>query len=295
VASVKGFGPGKYEHCKVYENVAQCAGGAASTTGFEDGPPLVTGAQIGDSGTGLHLALGILAALFQRNSTGRGQQVLAPMQDAVLNLCRVKMRDQQRLERTGTMHEYPQYPDGKFGDAVPRAGNASGGGQPGSILKCKGWETDPNAYIYFITQAAVWPAVCKVIGEEGWINDEAYATPAARLLHLKPIFARIEQWTMTKTKFEAMDILNEYDIPCGPILSMKEIAADESLRETGTIVEVDHPVRGKYLTVGNPIKMSDSPTVVTRSPLLGEHTEEVLRQLGYGADELETLRAERVI
>jgi formyl-CoA transferase len=233
--------------------------------------------------------------LFQRNSTGRGQQVLAPMQDAVLNLCRVKMRDQQRLERTGTMHEYPQYPDGKFGDAVPRAGNASGGGQPGSILKCKGWETDPNAYIYFITQAAVWPAVCKVIGEEGWINDEAYATPAARLLHLKPIFARIEQWTMTKTKFEAMDILNEYDIPCGPILSMKEIAADESLRETGTIVEVDHPVRGKYLTVGNPIKMSDSPTVVTRSPLLGEHTEEVLRQLGYGADELETLRAERVI
>jgi formyl-CoA transferase len=295
VASVKGFGPGKYEHCKVYENVAQCAGGAASTTGFEDGPPLVTGAQIGDSGTGLHLALGILAALFQRNSTGRGQQVLAPMQDAVLNLCRVKMRDQQRLERTGTMHEYPQYPDGKFGDAVPRAGNASGGGQPGSILKCKGWETDPNAYIYFITQAAVWPAVCKVIGEEGWITDEAYATPAARLLHLKPIFARIEQWTMTKTKFEAMDILNEYDIPCGPILSMKEIAADESLRETGTIVEVDHPVRGKYLTVGNPIKMSDSPTVVTRSPLLGEHTEEVLRQLGYGADELETLRAERVI
>lgn len=296
VASVKGFGPGKYEHCKVYENVAQCAGGAASTTGFEDGPPLVTGAQIGDSGTGLHLALGILAALFQRNSTERGQQVLAPMQDAVLNLCCVKMRNQQRLERIGTMHEYPQYPDGKFGDAVPRAGNASGGGQPGAILKCKGWETDPNAYIYFITQVAVWPAVCKVvIGEEGWITDEAYATPAARLLHLKPIFARIEQWTMTKDKFNAMDILNEYDIPCGPILSMKEIAADESLRKTGTIVEVDHPVRGKYLTVGNPIKMSDSPTVVTRSPLLGEHTEEVLRQLGYGADDLATLRAERVI
>ncbi|MET3918086.1 formyl-CoA transferase [Variovorax sp. OAS795] len=295
VASVKGFGPGKYEHCKVYENVAQCAGGAASTTGFEDGPPVVTGAQIGDSGTGLHLALGIVAALYQRNSTGRGQQVLAPMQDAVLNLCRVKMRDQQRLERTGTMHEYPQYPDGKFGDAVPRAGNASGGGQPGSILKCKGWETDPNAYIYFITQGAVWPAVCKVIGEEGWITDEAYATPAARLLHLKPIFARIEQWTMTKDKFEAMDILNQYDIPCGPILSMKEIAADPSLRETGTIVEVDHPARGKYLTVGNPIKMSDSPTEVTRSPLLGEHTEEVLMQLGYTAGDVEALRAEGVI
>jgi formyl-CoA transferase len=295
VASVKGFGPGPYENLKVYENVAQCAGGSASTTGFDDGPPMVTGAQIGDSGTGLHLALGIVAALYQRNTTGRGQKVLAPMQDAVLNLCRVKLRDQQRLERTHTMHEYPQYPDGKFGDAVPRAGNASGGGQPGSVLKCKGWETDPNAYIYFITQEAVWPSVCKVIGEEDWITDEAYATPAARLLHLKPIFARIEQWTMTKTKFEAMDILNQYEIPCGPILSMGEISREPALRATGTIVEVDHPERGKYLTVGNPIKMSDSPTEVTRSPLLGEHTDEVLNQLGYSAQAIAQLRDERVI
>ena len=295
VASVKGFGPGKYEDCKVYENVAQCAGGSASTTGFDDGPPMVTGAQIGDSGTGLHLALGILAALLQRQHSGRGQKVLAPMQDAVLNLCRVKLRDQQRLERTHTLHEFPQYPDGKFGDAVPRAGNASGGGQPGSILKCKGWETDPNAYIYFITQGAVWPAVCQVIGEPDWIDDEAYATPQARLLHLKPIFARIEQWTMTKTKYEAMEILNKFDIPCGPILSMKEIAEDASLRASGTIVEIDHPVRGKYLTVGNPIKMSDSPTHVTRSPLLGEHTEEVLGQLGYTPSQISALREERVI
>jgi formyl-CoA transferase len=295
LASVKGFGPGEYQDCKVYENVAQCAGGAASTTGFDDGPPMVTGAQIGDSGTGLHLALGIVAALYQRHATGRGQRVLTPMQDAVLNLCRVKLRDQQRLERTGMLKEYPQYPDGQFGDAVPRAGNASGGGQPGSILKCKGWETDPNAYIYFITQGAVWPAVCKVIGEERWIDDDAYKTPAARLLHQKPIFARIEQWTMTKTKFEAMAILNEYDIPCGPILSMKEIAADPALRASGTIVEVDHPTRGRYTTVGNPIKMSDSPTDVTRAPLLGEHTEEVLAELGYSAGDLATLRAEKVI
>ncbi len=295
VASIKGFGPGQYAQCKVYENVAQCAGGAASTTGFDDGPPMVSGAQIGDSGTGLHLALGIVAALYQRNSTGRGQQVLAPMQDAVLNLCRVKLRDQQRLERTGTLHEYPQYPDSHFADAVPRAGNASGGGQPGSILKCKGWETDPNAYIYFITQAAVWPAVCKVIGEEGWITDDAYATPGARLLHLKPIFKRIEKWTMSLDKYAVMEILNKHDIPCGPILSMKEIAADESLRQTGTIVEVDHPKRGKYLSVGNPIKMSDSATVVTRSPLLGEHTDEVLTQLGFSAADLATLRADRVI
>jgi formyl-CoA transferase len=295
VASVKGFGPGPYEQCKVYENVAQCAGGAASTTGLDDGLPMVTGAQIGDSGTGLHLALGIVAALYQRNTTNRGQKVLAPMQDAVLNLCRVKLRDQQRLERTGVLQEYPQFPEIEFGEAVPRAGNSSGGGQPGSILKCKGWQKDPNAYIYFITQAGVWPAICQVIDEEDWITNPHYASPQARLPHLKMIFARIEEWTKTKTKFEAMDILNQYDIPCGPILSMKEIAEEPSLRATGTVVEVDHPTRGKYLTVGNPIKLSDSPTEVTRSPLLGEHTDEILAQLGFGPDYIAALRAEHVV
>jgi len=294
-ASVKGFGPGPYEECKVYENVAQCAGGAASTTGFDDGPPLVTGAQIGDSGTGLHLALGIVAALYQRNSSGRGQRVLCAMQDGVLNLCRVKLRDQQRLARTGVLKEYPQYPDGKFGTSVPRAGNASGGGQPGWIIKCKGWETDPNAYLYFITQAPVWAEICKVIGKEEWITHPDYATPNARLPRLKHVFNTIEQWTMTRTKFEAMEEFNKHDIPCGPILSMEELAAEASLRATGTVVEVDHPKRGKYLSVGNPIKLSDSPTEVKRSPLLGEHTEEVLKELGLGAEEIKALRAEKVI
>ncbi len=295
VASVKGFGPGPYEDCKVYENVAQCAGGSASTTGFDDGPPLVTGSQIGDSGTGLHLALGIVAALYQRKSTGRGQKVLAAMQDGVLNLCRVKLRDQQRLARTHVMKEYPQYPQGKFGSAVPRAGNASGGGQPGTIVKCKGWETDPNAYLYFIAQAPVWKEICRVIGKKEWLTDPNFATPDARLPRLKEVFAAVEQWTVTKTKFEAMELLNQHDIPCGPILSMEELANEPSLRATGTVVEVDHPTRGKYLTVGNPIKMSDSPTEVKRSPLLGEHTDEVLAELGYQRDQILALRAQKVI
>jgi formyl-CoA transferase len=296
VASVKGFGPGPYEDCKVYENVAQCAGGSASTTGFRDGPPLVTGAQIGDSGTGLHLAFGIAAALYQRMRTGRGQKVLCAMQDGVLNLARVKLRDQQRLEH-GPLTEYSQYGEGiPFGEAVPRAGNDSGGGQPGWILKCKGWETDPDAYIYFITQAPVWGAICDLIGKPEWKTDPEYATPPARLPRLKYIFATIEEWTMTKTKFEVMEICNEVDIPVGPILSMKEIAEEKSLRETGTVVEVDHPGRGKYLTVGNPVKMSDSITEVKRSPLLGEHTDEILAQeLGYSADELAEIKASGAI
>jgi formyl-CoA transferase len=295
VASIKGFGPGPFADCKVYENIAQCAGGAASTTGFRDGPPLVTGAQIGDSGTGLHLAIGIVCALYQRNKTGRGQRVNVAMQDGVLNLSRVKLRDQQRLKH-GPLKEYSQYGEGiPFGEAVPRAGNDSGGGQPGWILKCKGWETDPNAYIYFITQAPVWEKICDLIGEPEWKTHPDYAKPPARLPRLKAVFDTIEAWTMTKTKFEVMEICNPLDIPVGPILSMKELAEEPSLRETGTVVEVDHPTRGKYLTVGNPIKLSDSPCDVKRSPLLGEHTDEICTELGYSPEQLELFRGAGVI
>lgn len=292
MASIKGFGPGKYEDCKVYENVAQCAGGAASTSGFLGGLPVVTGAQIGDSGTGLHLALGIVTALFQREKTGKGQRVLAAMQDGVVNLCRVKLRDQQRLA-SGPLKEYSQFSEGiPFDEATPRAGNDSGGGQPGRILKCKGWETDANAYTYFITQAAVWEKICDVIGKPEWKTDPDWETPAARLPRLNEMFDAIEAWTMTKTKFEVMDICNPLDIPVGPILSMKEIAEDEGLRATGTIVEVEHPERGTYVSVGCPIKLSDSPVEVERSPLLGEHTQEILEQiLGYSGDALEQVIA----
>src|SRR5499427_9243310 len=294
-ASVKGFGPGPYEDCKVYENVAQCTGGAASTTGEIDAVPLVTGAQIGDSGTGIHLVAGILAALFQREKSGRGQRVQCAMQDAVLNLCRVKLRDQQRLS-SGPLKEYPQYPNGKFGVAVPRAGNASGGGHPGWVVKCKGWETDPDAYIYVITQAQAFPALAKVIGHADWLEDPQFNTPEARLPKLAHVFSEIEKWTMTMTKFEIMATLNPLNVPCGPVLSMKEIAEEQSLRGTGTVVEVDHPKRGKYLTVGNPIKLSDSPSDVKRSPMLGEHTDEVLKSvLGMNDDEISAAKAQGAI
>ena len=293
-ASVKGFGPGPFEDCKVYENVAQCTGGSASTTGELDGFPMVTGAQIGDSGTGLNLAFGISTALFHREKSGRGQRITCSMQDGVLNLCRVKLRDQQRLAH-GPLREYPQYPNGEFGEATPRSGNASGGGQPGWIVRCKGWETDPDAYSYVITQAAAFPALAKTIGHEDWLEDPEWSTPEARLPKLDKVFEEIEKWTKTKTKFEVMDILNPLNVPCGPILSMKELAGEPSLRATGTIVEVDHPERGKYLTVGNPIKLSDSPTDVQRSPLLGEHTDEVLTEIGLSGAEIAAAKEENVV
>ena len=278
-ASIKGFGPGPYDDCKVYENVAQCTGGAASTTGFLDGLPVVTGAQIGDSGTGMNLALGIVTALYQREQSGKGQRVECAMQDGIINLCRVKLRDQQRLAH-GPLNEYSQHGEGvPFGEATPRAGNDSGGGQPGTILRCNGWETDPNAYVYFIAQAAVWGNVCDLIGKPEWKEDPGYATPGVRLDKMKDIFATIEEWTMTVDKFEVMRRCNPLNIPCGPILSMKEISEEPSLRDTGTIVEVDHPERGTYLSVGNPIKLSESPVDVVRSPLLGEHTDEVLESV----------------
>ncbi len=295
-ASVKGFGPGPFEDCKVYENVAQCTGGSASTTGEIDGFPMVTGSQIGDSGTGIHLVAGILAALLHREKSGKGQRVTVAMQDAVLNLCRVKLRDQQRLARTGVLKEYPQYPNGKFGAAAPRAGNASGGGHPGWIVRCKGWETDPDAYEYVITQAQAFPALAKIIGHAEWLEDPEFNTPEARLPKLDFVFAEIEKWTMTLTKMEVMAALNAVNVPCGPILSMKEIAEEPALRKTGTVVEVDHPTRGKYLTVGNPIKLSDSPADVRRSPLLGEHTDEILKTvLGLNDDEIQAARQQGAI
>jgi formyl-CoA transferase len=297
LASVKGFSDGHhYEDLKVYENVAQCAGGAASTTGWWDGPPTISAAALGDSNTGMHLAIGILTALRSRDKDGKGQKVAVSMQDSVLNLCRVKLRDQQRLDKVGYLEEYPQYPHGKFTDVVPRGGNAGGGGQPGWVLKCKGWETDPNAYIYFTIQGHAWGPIADAIGKPEWKNDPAYMTAQARQPHITEIFATIEVWLANKTKFEAVDILRKFDIPCSPVLSMKEIAADPSLRASGTIASVEHKGRGEpYLTVGSPIKFSGMTVEITASPLLGEHTDSVLAELGYSKEAVAAMHKSKAV
>ncbi len=294
--SVKGFSENSpYADVKAYENVAQCAGGAASTTGFWDGPPTISAAALGDSNTGMHLLIGLLTALIGREKTGRGQRVQVSMQDSVLNLCRVKLRDQQRLDRVGYLEEYPQYPNGTFSDVVPRGGNAGGGGQPGWILKCKGWETDPNAYIYFTIQEQNWANTCDAIGHPEWKDDPAYVTARARQPRLFDIFAEIEKVLADKTKFEACDYLGKFDVPCAPVLTMKEIAHDPSLRASGTVVEVEQKKRGKFLTVGSPIKFSEFKPAITGAPLLGEHNDEILGQLGYTAQQIAELRAAKVV
>jgi formyl-CoA transferase len=288
-ASIKGFGPGRYAKFKAYEVIAQAMGGSMSTTGFEEGPPLATGAQIGDSGTGIHAVAGILAALYQREQTGRGQRVQVAMQHAVLNLCRVKLRDQQRLAH-GPLREYPNK---TFGDEVPRSGNASGGGQPGWAVRCA--PGGPNDYIYVIVQPVGWKPISNIIGRPELADDPEWATPDARLPKLDKMFQLIEEWTIRHDKWTVLDRLNAENIPCGPILSTKELVEDESLRDEGIVVKVDHPERGEFVTVGSPLQLSDSPVDVRTPPLLGEHNQEIYTELGVSADELADLKSNGVI
>jgi formyl-CoA transferase len=289
-ASIKGFGDGPYTNFKAYEVVAQAMGGSMATTGFQDGPPLATGAQIGDSGTGVHAVAGILAALLQRESTGRGQRVNVAMQHAVLNLCRVKLRDQQRLAH-GPLAEYP---NDDFGQEVPRSGNASGGGQPGWAVKCA--PGGPNDYVYVIVQPVGWTPLAALIGRPELAQDPEWATPEARLPKLAKMFQLIEEWTATLPKWRVLQQLNSHNIPCGPVLSPKEIIEDTSLADNDMIVEVEHPERGTFTTVGNPLKLSDSPTTITTPPLLGQHNEDIyIGELGLSQAELPQLKEQGVI
>jgi formyl-CoA transferase len=267
--------------------VAQAMGGAMSTTGLPEGPPFVTGAQIGDTGTGLHLAIGLLAALHQRDRTGEGQYVEVAMMDGVMNLCRVKFRDHQRLFR-GPLSEYSVTTAQGMG-AVPRAGNDSGGGQLGNAIHCK--PHGPNDWLYVVVQEAVWEGLASRIGGEALMKDPRFAKIPERRKNQNEMWQIITDFAKNYTKREFMAILNPLDVPCGPIMSTEDLANDEHVRGRNMWVELDHPQRGKWWNVGMPIKLSDSPADIQRSPLLGEHTEEVLKSvLGYDDAKIASLK-----
>lgn len=299
--TIKGFNDDSpLASVKAFEPVAQCAGGAAATTGWWKGEyniPTQSGAALGDSNTGMHLLIGLLAALLQREKTGKGCLVQQSMQDAVINLCRVKLRDQLILEHTGVLKHMPQYPAEVFGDTVPRGGNVEGGQVLGWCYRCKGWEKDPSAFVYIVLQNEMKPfaAAAQAIGKPEWIDDPRFNTPEAREKVKEEIYAAVEAYTITREKMNIVEELGKLGVPCGPVLSMKEIAEDTSLRQCGTIVEVDQPGRGKFLTIGCPPKFSSYTPQVKPAPRLGEHTDEVLKEVGFTTEEIAVFRQKHIV
>ncbi len=290
--TIKGFPlSSKYVNLKP---VAQVTAGAASTTGWWQGPdnvPTQSGAALGDSNSGMHLLIGLLTALLQREKTGVGSYVYQSMHNACLNLCRIKTRDQLTLDRIGYLTQFPQYPNEKFGDFVPRSGNQEGSGVLGWTYKCKGWETDPNAYVYVILQrgAKEFELAAKALGFDDWLTNPDFNTADARDKHKQEIYARIEQFTITKTKFEVTELLSKAGVPVGPVLSTKEIMDDESLYDGNTLVKINQGGKiGEFVTVGVPFTISDYQPTYGPCPTLGGNTTEVLTELGYTPEQIDS-------
>ncbi|MDE6177237.1 MAG: formyl-CoA transferase [Paramuribaculum sp.] len=292
-ATIKGFPvSSQYKNLKAYEPVAQVTAGAASTTGWWEGPdnvPTQSGAALGDSNTGMHCTIGILAALMQREKTGEGSFVYQSMHNACLNLCRIKTRDQLTLDKIGYLTQFPQYPNEKFPDYVPRSGNTEGSGVLGWTYPCKNYKSDPNDYAYIIFQrgAKDFELACKAFGFEDWLTNPDYNTADARDRHKQEIIDRVTKWTLTRSKDEVVKALAPFGVPCAPVVNTKELMEDESLYDGNTLVRINQGGRiGEFVTVGCPFTISNYQPTYGPCPTLGGNTDEVLASLGYTPEQI---------
>ncbi len=297
-AAIKGFPlSSRYKDLKAYEPIAQVTAGAATTTGWYEGEyniPTQSGAALGDSNTGMHTLIGILAALQQRQHTGEGCYVYQSLHHACLNLCRIKTRDQLTLDRIGYLTQYPQYPNQKFPDYVPRSGNTEGSGVLGWTYKCKGWENDANAYCYIIFQRGEkdFKLACKAFGFEDWLTNPDFNTADARDRHKDEVIKRVEAWTIDKDKNDIIKLLSPYGVPCAPVLSTKEMMGQQELYDGNTLVKIDQGGKiGEFVTVGCPFTLSNFQPTYGPCPSLGGDTDDILRQLGYSDDDLAKFKA----
>ena len=302
MGSLSCVNPGyRYQPAAPFDAIAQCMGGAASNTGWNMGSndaPLLSGSSLGEVNAGMHLVIGLLAALQLRARTGEGTHVQQSMQNAVLNLGRVRMHDQAYLDAKGYLPEYPNYPYQQQGRAVPRVANAEGGGELGWCYRCKGWETDPNAYVYIVVQRSAkgFEEFCDALGLESWKTDSRYSTPEARFEHKRDFYAAVEKYTITRDKQEVTATLGAAGIPCGPVLSWDELANDVELAKAGLIATVDQGgKRGPYKLVGCPILFSSYKPTITAAPALGANTTSVLESIGYSTEKISQLQAQGVL
>jgi formyl-CoA transferase len=278
-ASVKGFGGGgPYADYKSFEWIAQAMAGAMSMTGSPDGPPTKAIGGLADTGAGLHAAIGILAAIIQRQTTGRGQQVEVAQQEAVVNLLRIHLRE--------------SYATGK---PAPRQGNRSAAAAPSNIYRCR--PGGPNDYVFIhCATADMWKSLTRIVGRPEMADDPRYHDRRDRVQIVDEIDAMIEAWTEKRSKHEVMEILAGAGVPCGAVLDSTEVLGDPHLRQRRFVTDLEHPRRGPDPMPGNPVRLSESPTDVTRSPMLGEHNTEVYhRLLGYTPDQLDQLKRDGVI
>ena len=276
---VKGFGEGSpYEKNLAFDMIAQACGGTMSITGDRDGPPMKPGPTLGDTGTGMLMAISILGALYRRKETGQGDHLQIAMQDAMLHYIRIAFAAQARSGQVA----------GRSAE-----GAITGSNPPMGIFPCKGG--GPNDYVYVYTSRTNpdhWRRLLGVIGRSDLIGDERFATQPARTANVVEVNEMVSNWTRQHTKQEAMEIIGAAGIPAGAVLDTMELSQDRTFETRGIMPTIEHPNAGKFKMVAWPVRHGGNPPPVEPAPLLGQHTDDVLASwLGLDAGAVGALKA----